>query len=108
MTTVYIVMSSNCEEWEDYWEHIDSIWSTREAAVRRIEEGLGMEKKESKSPQKPFSRDRWSIEVCDRLQPDDCDDMLEYNEAVADNGGEPPIVWSQEWDAWIVEHGVQD
>ena len=59
---IYIVMTSNCEEYEDYYDSIDSVWSTRKAAIDHIENELDMVQVNWKDPKKNWSRDRWQKE----------------------------------------------
>lgn len=101
--SVYVVISSNCEQWEDYYEHIDTIWLDRGNAVRHIEEHLGMTQVDFADPDRRWSRDRWLRVDVSRAQREDFDSDEEWREELADNGGEPPIIWQSESDAWIVE-----
>lgn len=59
---VYVVVTSNCEVWDDYLEAVESIWATEESAVSHIESDLGMEKVFERDPSKPWTYDRWMRE----------------------------------------------
>lgn len=102
---VYIVMTSNCEPYEDYHEGIESIHTTYEGAVKHIE---NMRKPSCKGEydndffgedpyyeiEKPFvleGNGRW---------------VSEYGE-YADAAGEEPLYTFKE-DAWIVGREVEE
>lgn len=103
MSDVYIVMTSNCEPYEDYMESIDSTWSTREAAIRRIEDGLGMHQVDWLDPARKWSRDRWLVEHPDYPRPEDFAGDPEGWEDCFDENGELLPYWVYSEDAWIVQ-----
>ena len=100
---VYLVMTSNCEMYEDYNEYIDSVWSSMDKAVKYIEseKGLGMKR----APRDRFGGGiRWHV-ICPEyaVREDETDE--EWAEYCADYGedGKPPLLWEDEFDAWVVE-----
>ena len=101
---VYIVMTSNCEAYEDYCEGIESIHATYEGAVKHIKNMRKASRKliddnfYGEEPyyeiDKPFTLEgngRW---------------VSEYGE-YADAAGEHPLFTYKE-DAWIIDREVQE
>ena len=90
MANVYVVVTSNCEAWEDYSESIDSVWSSRERAIKHIEENLGMTLVMKRDENRPFSRDRWEIEIPEYPRREECDSEEEWLDCFDENGNLMP------------------
>lgn len=103
----YVVMTSNCERWEDYCVSVDSVWLDRENAVRHIEGKLGMRQVDFRSDESPWSRDRWLREELYYLQRDEEESDEEW-ESLLDDDGNPPVIDSYSEDAWIEEFDIED
>ena len=106
MDNVYIVMSSNCEAYEDYHESIDSVWSTYAAALNHIEDELGMTQVSHRNPSKPWSRDRWKVDIPEYPCKEDFEDDPEGWQDCHDEYGNLIPYWVYSKDAWIVEMPV--
>lgn len=103
MANVFIVMSSNCEDYEDYHESIDSVWSTRGAAIAHIENDLGMTQANHKDPEKRWSRDRWQKAFPEYPQKEDFEgDEEAWRECFDKNGNLIPY-YVEYRDAWILQ-----
>lgn len=100
MADIYVVVSSNCEDYEDYQEHIDSVWSTREAAIAHIEGGLGMRQVNTYDPSKHWSRDRWMKDFPEMLERDDFSSEEAWADQHDEDGNLIPY-WVYHQDAWI-------
>lgn len=103
MASVFIVMSSNCEEYEDYHEHVESVWSDRASAVRHIESDLGMAQVSTHDPARSWSRDRWLVKHPDYPREEEFADDPEGWDECHDEDGELIPYWVYSTDAWIVE-----
>ena len=97
----YVVMTSNCEMYEDYHEYIDSVWSSRELAVDYIERRCGMEQVQFQTGRGDFlDRDRWKREEPVLAEREDSDTDEEWAEVLRDFG-DPPVIYTDERDMWI-------
>lgn len=108
MHDVYIVKESNCEEWEDYHEWNESVWESRELAIEHIENHLGMTQVERMNPCPLWPYGIWEKTSETLLTREDCESDEEWEEELRENGGEPPVVYSERSDAWIEKMSVFD
>ena len=106
MANVYIVVSSNCEDYEDYYEFIDSVWTTREAAIAHIENTLNMTQVGAFDPTRLWSRDRWQKETFELPQRKDFATEEDWQSAHDENGKLIPY-WVYYQDAWIREYPLK-
>ena len=100
MADIFVVVSSNCESYEDYSEHIDSVWSDRQSAINHIENALGMKQVDWRSPSRKWSKDRWLKELPELPQREDFDSEEEWADVHDEDGNLIPY-WVYYQDAWI-------
>lgn len=103
MANVYVIVSSNCEDYEDYHASIDSVWSSRAAAIAHIEGTLGMKQVDKFDPARRWSRDRWMKDFPELPEREDFESEEDWADAHDENGELIPY-WVYHRDAWIEEY----
>lgn len=102
MSEVFVVMTSNCEDYEDYYTSINSIWRSREEAVNHIETVLKMKQDSVFDPSKKHSRDHWIRDFPEYPKKEEFEGDPEGWADCFDAEGNLIPYWVSHQDAWIL------